>query len=232
MWCIEIKNNIFNFRKAIVEIENEPERNGESETILRAPITIAPIADIGHDLRNAVKLSNEVLKSLIATTLLTSVVSLALGLYVVIATITLYNKTDTSGLNIFSALVGCMCCVFFVRLYFLISSGQTLCNQMKEGKHNLEEYRLEHFENLKENMEVKYKMDLLQQRLGGESPIIPYSIFGLSNFTFMRFMVAIIGYIVVLIKMRGVKMPNNELFSKTPNDELFSTNASNLTLFN
>ena len=207
----------------MVDIENNPEINGESSTMSTDLINISLIADIGHDLRKDVKLANEVLKSLMATTLLTCVVSLALGLYVVVASTSLYNKTDTTGLNIFSAFIGFVCFVYFTRLYFLLTCGQQLSDQMKQGKYNLEEYRLQNFESLKENMELKYKMDILQQRLGGEFPIIPYSVFGLSNFTFMRCMIAVIGYVVVLIMMRGVEMPN---------DDMFSINARNLTVIN
>ena len=85
-------------------------------------------------------------------------------------------------------------------------NGQYLTTKMKSAKFALEEFRQNHEVPLTHfNFQKFYKMELLQNRLGNDAAIAPFSIFNLSVKTCVATLATILTYIVILIKMRGVE---------------------------
>ena len=173
------------------------------------------IIDAGLDLGRAVKMINKTLQGILATTITTCTVSSALSLYLFVAISTLYQKGNVvTGLPIFSASAGTICLIYLVRLYYLTNCGQLLGNVIKEARFNLQEYRLENMKYIEDNFIVSQQLIVLQERMCcGDFPIFPFAVFSLSTSTFVRTIIAVLGYVVILIKLRGVESPN-DVFSQ------------------
>ena len=164
------------------------------------------VVDLGLHLESVLRVAANTLEKMIAVSYFTSAISLTITSFVLLTQLTVNEIEYDAQYYGFSTFYFFLCLLFYVRLYYLMITGQYLITQMKDAKISLEDYRLNQEVSLSEfNFQKYYKMELLQDRIGNDSPIAPFSIFSLSIKTFVATLATILTYIFILIKMRGIE---------------------------
>ena len=167
-------------------------------------VQVDRVVDLGLHLESVLSLTADTLEKMNAVSYFTSAISLTITSFVLLTQLTLNEVEYDAQYYGFSTFYFFLCLLFYTRLYFLMITGQYLITQMKNAKISLENFRLNQEVSLSQfNFQKFYKMELLQDRIGNDSPIAPFSIFSLSIGTFARTLATIVTYIVILIRMRG-----------------------------
>ena len=132
---------------------------------------------------------------------------------ILITTGAIYSSTSiflgefrTSRL-LFSASMLSVACLCITRLIWITSFGQNLSNTMKECG-----YHLDRFKFYNKKIDEK-EIELLRQdvKYHSESPIKPFSCFGLSNNTLLGAFGTIITYLIVLLQFKVSEMSMNPM---------------------
>ena len=116
--------------------------------------------------------------------------------------------------------------MYLVRLNFIMKSGQTLENKIRNAKRSLD-HLLFNVQLAKMKKDEVNKLTVLRERLDSYQclpPIRPYSVFSLNNKTFCATLTTTVTYMVILIRLRSV----GTSLGPVP----LQTEINNVTIFN
>ena len=214
-----MKPNIFSI-SIFIQNDYRPYRaknEADIHSILSRDVQLDQVVDPGLHLESVLRATASTLEKMIAVSYFTSAVSLTITSFVLLTQLTLNEVEYDAQYYGFSTFYFFLCLLFYVRLYFLMITGQYLITQMKDAKTSLEDFRLNQEVSLTQfNFQKFYKMELLQDRIGNDSPIAPFSIFSLSIKTFVATLATILTYIFILIRMRGLEDSKYESTAMKP----------------
>ena len=162
------------------------------------------VIDIGLDLTIIVRKTNKMLQGMIFNTYLTCLLLLPAQLY--LALYFLCSATsETDALKKFPGYIAAwtftiLSLLSAYRMYTITLEGQNLSNRMQKSRWKLDKFKSENIWYRHDKLEFLMKELLLLS----PSPITPYSSFSLSYGTFIKCCGTIVGYLVILIKMKNV----------------------------
>ena len=167
------------------------------------------LIDFGLNVEHLIILANKATQELIMVFFSSSIASLTVMCFLIVADLGLSNAThEYSGKHLLITCHSLVAVLYLIRVYSIMASGQQLSVKVKQARRVLDDVIMKENTAFIENKEESDMVYVLRKRLEVYqylSPIAPYAVFNLSIKTFCTTLATVITYIVVLIKLQGVE---------------------------